>query len=253
MSIILRKHYKKEECEGRPETDGLLHSEKYSKKQKQDRLIMVERAKDMIKHPANYTKATHGGSASYIRNISSSKDTGEIVDGTNLELDEAKILEEEKYDGYYFIVTSELKMGGRELREIYCGLSRIEDVYKLSKQSMRLARPMSGQMNTYGHILPSVFTPLVFLRLLETKLGNKYPAGQVLESLRKYNCVQIDSNIYQPLYYDEIMEACGKVYQSEFNNKYRNRMQICRMLRYCSGKSLYLKSEKAPVCYIDKS
>ena len=39
----------------------------------------------------------------------SHKETGEVIDH-NLELDNAKIAEEEKYDGYYTIVTSELSM-----------------------------------------------------------------------------------------------------------------------------------------------
>lgn len=208
------------------------YSEKYAKKQKKDRQAMVERAKDMIRHPANYTKATHGGSASYIKNISFSKDTGEIVDGETLELDEEKILEEEKYDGYYSIVTSELGMSDREMRETYRGLARIEDTFKVSKSELE-ARP--AYVWTNGHIrahFTTCFTALVLIRLLESQLGNRYPVGQLLDSIRNYNCVRIDSNIYQFLYYDEILETCGELFQTEFNHKYRNRMQIRRMLRY---------------------
>ena len=208
------------------------YSEKYAKKQKQDRQAMVERAKDMIRHPANYTKATHGGSASYIKNISFNKDTGEIVDGESLELDEEKIREEEKYDGYYSIVTSGLAMSDRQMREIYRGLARIEDTFKVSKNELE-ARP--AYVWTNEHIrahFTTCFTALVLIRILEAKLGNKYPAGQILEAARKYSCVQIDPNIYQFLYYDEILEACGKIMGIEFNNKYRSRLQIRRMLRY---------------------
>lgn len=208
------------------------YSEKYAKKQKRDRQAMVERAKDMIRHPANYTKATHGGSASYIKNISFSRDTGEIVDGENLELDEAKILEEEKYDGYYSIVTSELKMSDREMRETYRGLARIEDTFKVSKSELE-ARP--AYVWTNEHIrahFTTCFTALVLIRLLESKLGNQYPVGQILESARKYSCIQIDPNLYQFLYYDEILEACGKLFHMELNHKYRKRLQIRRMLRY---------------------
>ena len=208
------------------------YSEKYAKKQKQDRQAMVERAKDMIRHPANYTKAPHGGSASYIKNISFNKDTGEIVNGESLELDEEKIREEEKYDGYYSIVTSELSMSDRRMREIYRGLARIEDTFKVSKSELE-ARP--AYVWTNEHIrahFTTCFTALVLIRILEAKLGNKYPAGQILDAARKYSCVQIDPNIYQFLYYDEILEACGKIMGIEFNNKYRSRLQIRRMLRY---------------------
>ena len=208
------------------------YSEKYAKKQKRDRQVMVERAKDMILHPANYTKATHGGSASYIKNIAFSKETGEIVNGESLELDMEKILEEEKYDGYYSIVTSELEMSDRQMREIYRGLARIEDTFKVSKSELE-ARPAYVWTNAHirGHFT-TCFTALVLIRILETKLRNQYPVGQVLDAARKYNCVQIDSNVYQFLYYDEILEACGRIIGIEFNKKYRNRLQIRRMLRY---------------------
>lgn len=210
----------------------VYYSEKYAKKQKRDREVMVERARDMIRHPRNYNKATHGGSASYIKNIAFSKDTGEIVDGLFLELDENKIEEEALYDGYYSIVTSELNISDDEMRRIYRGLSRIEDTFKVSKTEFE-ARPVYVWTNEHirAHFT-TCFTALVILRILEKKLGGKYPAGQILESLRKYNCVQIDRNLYQFTYYNEILDMCGKVLGLELNKKYRSRIEIRRLLRY---------------------
>ena len=68
--------------------------------------------------------------------------------------------------------------------------------------------------------------------LLQTKLGHKYPVGRILESLRKYNCTKIDTNIYQFLYFDEITQSCGEAFHKELNNKYRTQQQIRRLLRY---------------------
>ena len=82
------------------------YSEKYAKKQKSDRDAMVARARDLISNPRKYDRITAKGSASYIKNIAFDKSTGEIIDGRDLTLDEEKIREEEKYDGYYAIVTS---------------------------------------------------------------------------------------------------------------------------------------------------
>ena len=48
------------------------------------------------------------------------------IEGRELLLDLEKIREEEKYDGYYSIVTSELKMSDEKMREVYRGLARIE-------------------------------------------------------------------------------------------------------------------------------
>lgn len=210
----------------------VYYSEKYAQKQKRDREVMVARAKDMILHPQNYSKATHGGSASYVKNISFNRETGEIVDGQSLELDQAKIEEEAKYDGYYSIVTSELGMDDRELRKIYRGLARIEDTFKVSKSELE-ARPVYVWTNEHirAHFT-TCFTALVLIRLLETKLGNQYPVGQILESLRNYKCVQIGRNRYQFVYYDKILAACGKAFELNLKQKYRSLIEIRRLLRY---------------------
>lgn len=210
----------------------VYYSEKYAQKQKRDREVMVARAKDMILHPQNYSKATHGGSASYVKNISFNRETGEIVDGQSLELDQAKIEEEAKYDGYYSIVTSELGMDDRELRKIYRGLVRIEDTFKVSKSELE-ARPVYVWTNEHirAHFT-TCFTALVLIRLLETKLGNQYPVGQILESLRNYKCVQIGRNRYQFVYYDKILAECGKAFELNLKQKYRSLIEIRRLLRY---------------------
>lgn len=210
----------------------VYYSEKYAQKQKRDREVMVARAKDMILHPQNYSKATHGGSASYVKNISFNRETGEIVDGQSLELDQAKIEEEAKYDGYYSIVTSELGMDDRELRKIYRGLARIEDTFKVSKSELE-ARPVYVWTNEHirAHFT-TCFTALVLIRLLETKLGNQYPVGQLLESLRNYKCVQIGRNRYQFVYYDKILAACGNAFELNLKQKYRSLIELRRLLRY---------------------
>ena len=208
------------------------YSEKYAKKQKHDRDIMVARAKDLIKHPKKYDKITAAGSGAYVQNIAFDKSTGEIVEGRELVLDEAKIAEEEKYDGYYSIVTSELKMSDHEMRETYRGLARIEETFKISKTEFE-SRPVFVWTNEHieGHFA-TCFTALVLIRLLQTKLGSRYPSGTTIEALKKYNCTQIDTTLYQFVYYDEILEECGKIFHLELNNRYRTREQIRRLLKY---------------------
>lgn len=208
------------------------YSEKYAKKQKHDRDIMVARAKDLIKHPKKYDKITAAGSGAYVQNIAFDKSTGEIIEGRELVLDEAKIAEEEKYDGYYSIVTSELKMSDHEMRETYRGLARIEETFKISKTEFE-SRSVFVWTNEHieGHFA-TCFTALVLIRLLQSKLGSRYPIGKTIESLRKYSCTQIGTTLYQFVYYDEILEECGKVFHLELNNRYRTREQIRRLLKY---------------------
>ena len=208
------------------------YSEKYAKKQKADREVMIQRAKDLIKHPKKYDKVTSAGSAAYVLNISFSKDTGEIVDGKALELDLEKIKEEEKYDGYYSIVTSELKMPDMEMREIYRGLARIEDTFKISKSEFD-SRPVFVWTNNHidAHFA-TCFTALVLIRLLQAKLDNKYPVGRIIKSLKDYCCIPLDKNNYQFTYFDEILKSIGKAFDMTLDNKYRTRQEIQRLLRY---------------------
>ena len=210
----------------------VYYSEKYAKKQKANRDAMIERARDLISHPKKYDRVSAKGSASYVLNIAFSKDTGEIVDGRNLQLDLEKIAEEEKYDGYYSIVTSELKMDDREMREVYKGLSKIEDSFKVTKTYFE-SRPVYVWLTQHieAHFA-TCFLALVLERLLEAKLGNQYPTGRILDSLKKYNCTKIDKTTWQFTYYDDILDACAKAFHLELNSKYLRQQQVQRLLRY---------------------
>lgn len=208
------------------------YSEKYAKKQKADRDVMVARAKDIINHPKKYDRLTAKGSTSYVRNIAFDRSTGEIVDGKALELDEEKIREEEKYDGYYAIVTSELVMDDIQLRKIYRGLAKIEESFKITKTCLE-SRPVYVRLNEHieAHFA-TCFLSLVLIRLLEEKLGKRFPAGRILESLKNYNCTHLDSNRWQFTYYDEILDACASAFNVRLNMKYRTQQELRRLLRY---------------------
>lgn len=210
----------------------VYYSEKYAKKQRADREVMIQRAKDLIKHPKKYDKVTSAGSAAYVLNIAFNKTTGEIVEGKTLGLNIAKIEEEQKYDGYYSIVTSELEMSDFEMRDIYSGLNQIEETFKISKTEFN-SRPIFVRTNAHidAHFT-TCFTALVLIRILQAKLGNKYPVGKIIGALKKYICVPIDKNTYQFTYYDEVLAACQEIFNMELDNKYRTRQQIQRLLRY---------------------
>ena len=210
----------------------VYYSEKYARKQRTDRAVMIERAKDLIKHPKKYDRVTSKGSTSYVKNIAFDKTTGEIIDGKALELDIEKIREEEKYDGYYSIVTSELSMSDHEMRNIYKGLARIEDSFKVTKTCFE-TRPVYVWLNEHidAHFA-TCFLALVLMRLLEHKLGRAFSAKQILDALRNYNCVHLNANTWQFTYYNEVIDACGKAFNISLNDKYKTQQQIQRLLRY---------------------
>lgn len=207
------------------------YSYKYAKKQKLDRQRCVDRAKDLIEHPKKYDKAAAKGASGYVLNIAFDKNTGEVI-AKNLKLDEEKIKEEEKYDGYYSIVTSELKMDDLKIRETYRGLIKIEDTFKITKSELD-TRPIYVRTNEHieSHFT-TCFTSLVLIRLLERKLDNKYSVSRILNSLKNYNCVNIGDNKYQFTYYDEILENIAKQYKLDLNKKYKTGLQMRRLLKY---------------------
>ncbi len=84
----------------------IYYSQKYADKQRRDRQMVIEKAKDLIKNPGAYTKTTSYGAAGYIDNIKFDKETGVVSNGTELKLNEEKIKEDEKYDAHNIIVTS---------------------------------------------------------------------------------------------------------------------------------------------------
>ena len=76
------------------------------------------------------------------------------------------------------------------------------------------------------------FLSLVLVRLLEVTLGNRFPAGRILQSLKNYNCTHLGGNKWQFTFYDEIMDACADAFNIRLNMKYRTQQEIRRLLRY---------------------
>lgn len=210
----------------------VYYSEKYAKKQRRDRAAMIERAKDLIKYPKKYDRITAKGSTSYILNLAFDKSTGEIVEGKKLALDMGKIKEEEKFDGYYSIVTSELDMSDLKMRDVYRGLAKIEDSFKVTKTYFE-ARPVYVWLNEHidAHFA-TCFLSLVLMRLLENKLNHAFSTGQILDALRNYNCTHLGTNTWQFTYYDEVIDACAKAFGIQLNDKYKTQQEIQRLLRY---------------------
>lgn len=208
----------------------VYYSKKYADKQKLERDRAIERAKDLIAHPKKYDKVSAKGASGYVINIAFDKN-GEIIN-KSMELDVDKIQEEEKYDGYYSIVTSELNMSDIEIREKYRGLIRIKDTFKITKSELD-TRPIFVRTNEHieGHFT-TCFTALILIRLLELKLGNKYTVQEIIDSLKKYNCVHLDKNHYQFVYNDPIIKDISDVYNINLSKKYKTTNEIRRLLKY---------------------
>lgn len=210
----------------------VYYSEKYAKKQRADRDRVIAKAKSLIDNPQMYTRSTSYGATSYIKNIKFSKTTGEIVDGSVLELDLEKIQEEEKYDGYYSIVTSEKNLADSEIRDIYKGLWEIEEAFKIIKSEFK-ARPVFVKTEDHvnAHFL-ICYVALVIMRTIEHLLGEEFTTKQIRNALCNYSCSYLDQNYYLFDYRDKVLDALGTIYKWDLTQKYMSQAEIKKILRH---------------------
>ena len=204
----------------------VYYSQKYADRQRYEREKMVEKAKDLIANPRKYTKATSYGAAYYVNNISFNKDTGEVAKGLSLSLDEEAIKEQEKFDGYYSIVTSELEYSDKKMREVYRELINIENSFKITKNNLE-TRPVYvwTKQHIEGHFL-TCFISLVILRLIENRLNYKYTIENIINTLRETFAIKIEHDVYQQKAPNEITKALCETFDIDLYRKRRTLKNI---------------------------
>ena len=191
----------------------------------------IDKARDLIGNVQKYNKKNCIGASKYVKHLVFDKNTGEIIEAkSQLSLDEEKIAEEEKLDGYYMIVSSEFDKTPDEIIDIYRGLWRIEETFKVTKSELD-ARPVyvSRKEHIEAHFL-TCYIALVLSRVLQHKLDKKYSVRKILESLGKCNCYNIQENYYIFNYFDEILKDIGKHINIDFSLKNRSLQDIKKIL-----------------------
>ena len=210
----------------------VYYSQKYADKQKRDRQMVIDKAKDLINNPGNYTRATSYGAAGYINNIKFDKKTGAVSDGCELSLNEDKIKEDEKYDGYYSIVTSEEHLSDIEIRNIYRGLAKIEETFKVTKSEFN-ARPVHVRVEDHidAHFL-ICFISLVIIRILQKEINNKYTIKNILEKIKNFKCTHETGNLYKFIGYKQEIQYMNRKLNLNLDKKYEKRDNLRKILQY---------------------
>lgn len=210
----------------------VYYSQKYADKQKRDRQMVIEKAKDLIKNPGAYTRATSYGAAGYINNIKFDKETGAVSDGSELSLNQEKIDEDAKFDGYYSIVTSEEHLSDLELRNIYRGLAKIEETFKITKSEFN-ARPINVRLEDHidAHFL-ICFISLVIIRILQNNTNNKYSIKILLEKMKNFKCTHETGNLYKFIGYKPEIQYLNRKIGLNMGKKYDTRENIKKILKY---------------------
>ena len=153
---------------------------------KQKREIKVNRAKKKLTN--NIYAVTHKADE-YLKETVVDKETGEILDAASvLSVDEDKIREEEKYDGYFCLITSELDYSEQKMREVYHNLWKIEESFRIHKSDLD-TRPIFLHLDNRirAHLL-ICHVALVFIRLIQLAIGE--PGISAERIIRVFsNCV----------------------------------------------------------------
>lgn len=210
----------------------VYYSQKYADKQKRDRQMVIEKANDLIKNPSAYTRATSYGAAGYVNNIKFDKETGIITNASELTLNEDKINEDAKFDGYYSIVTSEENLSDLELRNIYKGLAKIEETFKITKSEFD-ARPVNVRLEDHidAHFL-TCFISLVIIRIIQSEINNKYTIKNILEKIKNFKCTHETNNLYKYIGYKPEIQYLNRKLVLNMDKKYDTRENIKKILKY---------------------
>lgn len=124
----------------------------------------------------------------YIKELHTVDETGEIADKVERVLDNDKVSEDAKYDGYFCIITSELDYDYKKILEVYGNLWKIEESFRITKSDLEV-RPI--YVNTTEHInghFMICYTALVIIRLLQLKLKNKLSTERIVKALNSCRC-----------------------------------------------------------------
>jgi transposase len=118
-------------------------------------------------------------------------ETGEVLENTKKlrSVDLAKAEKDAMYDGYFCIITSELDYDEQKMRQVYGGLWRIEQSFRIMKTDL-YARPVFVSKNEHirGHFL-LCFVALLIIRIIQHRMGEKaLSAERIARALGAATC-----------------------------------------------------------------
>lgn len=213
------------------EKQVVFWSEKYDKRAKAEREEILARAAELMKKPGAYASILSRGAAKYIAKTDYDRETGEkLTSSPVLTIDIEKIQKEEALDGYYMLLTSETETPDDDVIEMYRGLWRIEESFRVTKSELE-ARPVYVWTKEHieAHFL-TCFVALTIARLLENKLERKYGIRRILETLAKAECGLLQQNYYLFDYYDEVLKDIGIATGIDFGKRIRTLGEIKKIL-----------------------
>jgi transposase len=196
-----------------------LYSKKYDLRAKAERAGAVAKAYQMAQHPPSLKAMMEKTAAKYLKGVTVDDD-GVICELDKvLYFDEEKLAEEEKLDGYYLISTSEVKRSSQDILDIYSGLWRIEETFRVTKSDL-CARPvyLSRQDHIEAHFM-ICFISLLIVRIVQMKCDWKYSARAIADTLAAASGTWEGDNWWLFDHRDDVIDDIGKVLGLDFTRE----------------------------------
>ena len=173
-------------------------SPKYRAYQRYIRSRQIERARRSAENNKKSTDRNPNSPARFLDEVRYTEN-GEVADNVEIVVNDGRIAEEEKYDGFYAVCTT-LEDDIKDIIEVNKRRWEIEESFRIIKSEFR-ERPVYLQKDNRieAHFL-TCFIALMFIRILENRTGNKLTIEKLIDTLRGYNFQHIEGSGYIPTY-----------------------------------------------------
>lgn len=203
-------------------------SPKHARYQSSIRNRQINRSLNKLNNPSRVERKGPNDPNRFIKSASVTED-GEIAKKMIYSLDEERIAEEARFDGFYGICTS-LESSPLELIKINKNRWMIEETFRIMKTNLE-ARPVYLQRKDRieAHFL-TCFLALMVYRVLEERLSKvvgkskRFTCEEIIESLRDMSVFKVNSDAYLPAFErndlsDAMYEAFGFRFDTQINTQ----------------------------------
>ena len=182
------------------ETVIVTFSPKYRDYQRKIREGQIERARKMISSDGKIKKNRKNPNdpSRFIETVHVTSDA-EVAENIIATLNTEAIAEEEKYDGFYAVIT-DIEDDPAQIIAINKRRWQIEECFRIMKTEFR-SRPVyvSTEKAIKAHFL-TCFIALLVYRILENQLNNKYTVTEIVNTLSEMTLIDIGEMGYIPSY-----------------------------------------------------
>lgn len=177
----------------------ISYSRKHAQYQKNIRNKQINRCNKSIENGTLIRKSKNPNDSSRFAKAIHTTQQGEIADDVQFVLDNSIINEEQKYDGFYGIVTN-LEDDVSEIIRVNQRRWEIEETFRIMKTEFK-SRPVYLQKDERIEAdFLSCFTAMIIFRILEKRLNEAYTAENIIKTLREMNATPLRGEGIIPLF-----------------------------------------------------